>query len=520
MKKRLLIYCLFFWGIHFCSAQITFQKTFGGFATDNGNCVRQTSDGGYILSGNTISFGAGTYDFYLIKTDGNGDTLWTRTFGGANEDRSSAVRQTADGGYVLVGFSQSFGSTSRNVYLIRTDPNGDTLWTRTYGGSSLEEGSSIEQTTDGGFIILGTTGSFGAGANDIYLIKTDLNGDTLWTRALGGTMNEYAESIAQTTDGGYAIFGYTQSFGVNDFDLYLIKTDSAGFPAWSKTYGGYLTDQARSGQQTADGGYILGGFTESFGSGINDVYLVRTDANGDTLWTRAYGGSANELGLSVQQTSDSGFCIVGYTTSFNSTTAGYFVKTDAAGDTLWTKTYDGPQSDAGYSVSETADGGYIILGQSNPTPDFYLIKTDSNGGSGCTYESTPTVITRTPTQVATQVTLASSSATTVIRNPPTLIEGGSNLHTYCTTVGLNEPVLENLFSIAPNPSSGNLTVIFTREIRDGNIFVYNALGEIIYLATVFNESQKEINLQAVSAGMYFVMVIGNDKQYCTKIIIE
>jgi hypothetical protein len=166
-----------------------------------------------------------------------------------------------------------------DVYLIKTDANGDSLWTKTFGGTDNDFGLSIQQTTDGGYILVGETYSFGAGNDDVYLIKTDANGDSLWTKAFGGIGNDFGNSIEQTTDGGYIIGASTYSFGAGNVDVYLIKTDANGDSLWTKTFGGTAYDGLRSVQQTIDGGYIIAGYTNSFGAGI---YLIKTDANGNS----------------------------------------------------------------------------------------------------------------------------------------------------------------------------------------------------------------------------------------------
>jgi len=273
--------------------------------------AQQTTDGGYIIAGWTVGM-----NFYLVKTDAGGNTLWTRTYGGSMSDWAYSVQQTTDGGYIIAGFTYSFGAGNSDCYLVKTNADGDTLWTRTYGGSFNDEAYSVQQTTDGGYIIAGRTGSFGAGYSDIYLVKTDAGGDTLWTRTYGGWSNDEAHSIQQTTDGGYISAGYTGSFGAGNSDFYLMKTDANGDTLWTRTWGDSEQDEAFSVQQTTDGGYIIAGRTESFGAGSNDIYLVKTDAGGNTLWTRTYGGSNYEYAYSVQQTTDGGYIIAGWTGSF------------------------------------------------------------------------------------------------------------------------------------------------------------------------------------------------------------
>jgi hypothetical protein len=381
MKK--LISLLFITSILF--AQQKWIKTYGGTNEDFSRSVQQTSDGGYIIGGSTTSFGAGGADVWLIKTNLYGDTLWTRTYGGTNHDLGNSVQQTADRGYIIAGETWSFGAGNDDVYLIKTDSIGDTLWTRTYGGTSNDLGNSVRQTTDGGYIIAGNTESYGA-YTDVYLIKTNAYGDTLWTRTYGGTSSNDGKSVQETIDGGYIVTGRTLSFGAGSWDVWLIKTNVSGDTLWTRTYGGTNWDEGWFIQQTQDGGYIIAGLTFSYGAGNEDVYLIKTDSIGDTIWTKTYGGVNGDAGYSVQQTADSGYIIVGYTDSFGAGSFDFYViKTNSFGDTLWTRTYGGMNGDWGNSVRETSDGGYIIAGFTTSfgagNGDVYLIKTDANGNA-------------------------------------------------------------------------------------------------------------------------------------------
>jgi len=356
-------------------------RTYGGGDLDYGYSVQQTADGGYIIAGTTKSFGAGNYDFYLLKTDANGDTLWTRTYGGSDLDYGYSAVQTTDGGYAVVGRTKSFGAGNYDVYLVKTDANGDTTWTRTYGGSDRDEGQSVQQTGDGGYIIGGYNDPWGTGIMDVYLVKTDAQGAVLWTRTHGPEDDyECAYSVQQTADGGYIVAGSTASSQTGDTDLYLLKTDANGDSLWAHTYGGDQWDEGYSVQQTADGQYIVAGYTESFGAGSMDFYLLKIDADGDTLWTRTYGGSGRDEGRSVHQTTDGGYIVAGYSWSFGAGQSDfYLVRTDADGDTLWTHTYGGSRWDYGRSVQQTADGGYILTGYTDSFgaggTDLYLVKT-------------------------------------------------------------------------------------------------------------------------------------------------
>jgi hypothetical protein len=347
---------------------ILWAKTFGGNEQDWGYSVQQTTDGGYIITGYTESFGAGGRDAWLIKTDANGDTLWTKTFGrggGSDSDWGRSVQQTSDSGYIITGGTNSFGAGYDDVWLIKTDVYGDTLYTKTFGTSSDDGGASVQQTTDGGSIITGYTESFDA----LWLIKTNANGDTLWTKTFGGSSTEWGESVQQTTDGGYIIAGSTWSFGVGYTDIWLIKTDSNGDTLWNKTFGDSRRDYGTSVQQTTDGGYIIAGSTDRdnpIPHAPDDTYpwLIKTDSNGNTLWTKIYQEKEGIAG-SVQQTSDNGYIV--------SVSTGWLIKTDVNGDTMWTKTF----GEAGLTSSvQTTDGGYIITGYTEGPgfPDVLLIK--------------------------------------------------------------------------------------------------------------------------------------------------
>ena len=205
--------------------------------------VHQTSDSGYILVAETLSFGAGQYDIYLVKTDERGNILWSKTYGGGSSDYGYSVTQTTDGGYIVAGYTNSFGAGLSDVLLVKTDANGDISWAKTYGGSSSDYGYSVIQTSDGGYIVAGYTESYGL-AGDVYLVKTDSNGNHQWSRTFGGAAKDLGWSVQQSADGGFIITGYTTSFGAGDQDFYLIKTDELGVSGCSESTIGTITGDA------------------------------------------------------------------------------------------------------------------------------------------------------------------------------------------------------------------------------------------------------------------------------------
>lgn len=406
-------------------------RTYGGNTLDYAITIQQTTDEGYVTAGYTNSFGAGGEDVFVIKTSANGSMCWSRTYGGSEDDRGRSIQQTEDGGYILAGVT-GYGFTGwGDVYLVKIDSAGDILWSRSYGGSHLEEAYSVRQTADRGYIVAGVTGSFGPGGSGVYLTKTDSLGETLWSRTYGGGSYEFGYSVQQTRDGGYIVTGRTASFGAGDFDVYLIRTDSTGDTLWTRTYGGSGYDDGFFVEQTTDGGYIIVGETQSFGAGDGDIYLVKTDSLGNAIWSRAYGGSGRDWGSSVHETAYGGYILTGVTESFG---AGYedvlVIKTQADGGVCWGRHYGGSHNDLGRSLQQTTDGGYIVAGMtwSFGAGDFDLMltKLDSLGNACIGSFLTPIVTSTSPTVTnpVTQLTSPSpviTSPTDAVTSPPTQV---------------------------------------------------------------------------------------------------
>ena len=348
---------------------VQWQKTLGGWGWDEAHAIRQSSDGGYIIVGHTYSYGEGKCDIYLVKTDSSGNMQWQRTFGGSSWDWGTSVQQTSDTGYIITGTTDQ-----SNICLIKTDSDGKRQWQKTFTG----RGYSVQQTPDGGYIIAGECWLCGAGDWDVYLIKTDSDGDTQWERTFGGTNWDWPLSVQQTTDGGYILAGYTRSFGAGSSDVYLIKTDSNGNMQWQKAFGGSESDHGYSVQQTRDGGYIITGYTDSFGQGYRNVYLIKTDATGNAQWEKVYGGNPDEYGRSVQQTIDGGYIVAGESKPADTTSDVYLFKTDSKGNVEWEKIFGGAEDDVAWSVQQTVDGEYIVAGYTRSygagSSDVYLIK--------------------------------------------------------------------------------------------------------------------------------------------------
>ncbi len=311
------------------SGNQVWAKTSGESGSDVGYAIALTSDGGFVVTGVTWSMFIGT-SVCLLKLDASGNKVGTGTMGWDGADIGRSVAQTSDGGYIIAGETDSYGAGGRDVYLIKADATCDEVWHQVFGGAYTDVGRSVAQTSDGGYIVLGETDPDGQGAADIYLIRTDASGNQVWARTFDGGGADRGYSVQPTSDGGFIVAGQTAGGGGGY--VYLIKTDADGNKVWAKTHGRGQSDVGRSVRQTADGGYVIAGATTLDGS--FDAYLLRTDANGDTLWTRTFGDSGDDVGYSVQPTTDGGYIISGSTRSYG---AGgqdvWLIKTDSQGNT-------------------------------------------------------------------------------------------------------------------------------------------------------------------------------------------
>lgn len=339
-----------------------------------------TSDGGVAMIGETRSFGGGNGDFYVIKLDNTGALAWTRVIGGAARDEGMGIIQTSDGGYAVCGETASFGAGSRDVYVVKLTSTGTVSWTRTVGGTDIDNARSIKQTADGGYILAGSTYSygeldgFGFPSCDLYVVKLDAAGSLSWTTVVGDAGIDQAFDIFQTSDGGYIASGYSQSFGNAD-QLYLVRLNNVGSVLWERQVGGGGTEWGFTVIQTTDGGYAVAGLSSSYGAGGQDVYVMKLDATGATTWTRTLGGAGNDGGFGLIQTSDGGYAVAGFQESFGSN-SGYVAKLTSAGVVSWTRRVNGTTKFS--SISETSDGGYLLGGISTGN-DFFIVKLNSDG---------------------------------------------------------------------------------------------------------------------------------------------
>jgi len=359
--------CLAICGAAYAQPDSLWSRTFGGERIDICSSIIQTADGGFALAGSTNSFGVGGYDFWLVHTDENGDSLWSRTYGGEGDDGCSSIIQTADGGFALAG-NTSFGAEDCVFRLVRTDANGDSLWSKTYGSEGYETCNDVLQTADGGFALAGICSE----GSNFWLVRTNAEGDSLWSRTYGGGWGG-CSSIIQTPDNGFALAGNWIS---GNPDYLLVLTDSDGDLLWSRAFGGdYPEDGCSSLIQTNDGGFVLAGGARMPG-GLEEYHpegiVFGADSEGAMLWS--FPVDYPHIGgfSSVIQTLDGGLAVAGTLGE----TGYWLVRLNERGDSLWSKTYGGEGCN---SVIQTADGGFLLAGSTSSYgaggADFWLVKT-------------------------------------------------------------------------------------------------------------------------------------------------
>ena len=432
-----ILFLFFFTGE--LKAQEYWAKTYGGSGSEYSYQILQTTDGGYIKTGPTTSFGAGGYDVWVVKLDAAGNIVWQKAYGGSADEVPNDIQQTSDGGYVVLARTASFGQGGFDFYVLRLDSSGNIVWQRTYGGGNDEYGYGIQQTTDGGFIVAGAV--LVSGSNyDIWVLKLTSTGTVTWQRRYGGNQLEWAYGVQQTTDGGYVVVGRTATYGAGNGDYWVLKLDASGNITWQKAYGGTGVDLALSIHQTSDNGYILNGRTESFGAGGVDFWIVRTDSAGTIVWQKTFGGTGTDWGFKARQVADGSYIAVGQTTSFGAGAEDYWViKLDASGNSQWQRTFGGAALDYAYSVAQAADGSFLVGGVCGSFGsggyDTLFLKLDASGNVGsstCSMMGTTNVTPITPSATTT-TTNSNYNATTVTPGTPTWVpvDTTAAMQTYC-----------------------------------------------------------------------------------------
>ncbi len=474
-------------GVSFAQPNITWQKSLGGSGTDAARSVRQTDDGGYIVAGYTVSVNGdvsennGGRDIWVVKLNSTGTIEWDKSIGSIGDEEAYAIQQTTDGGYILIGMSDSDDFYGENIgdddiLIVKLNSDGNILWGKKYGTMGADRGHSISQTSDGGFIASGFRSNGG-----IWVARLDTNGDIAsgWTNTtFGGAQAWWAE---QTSDGGYIVTGH---YGLTP-DLKVIKLDPSSNVEWEYTYGGTNADYGRSVRQTLDGGYIVAGMTQSSDGNVTnnyggqDFWVLKLNALGELEWEKNYGGTQNDFANEIQLTSDGGYVITGQTNSDDNDVSGnpgsfvfdyWAIKIDNTGNLLWQNCLGGGSSDFGNSIHQTTDGGYIVAGRASSNNydvsgnhgnyDFWVVKLEAE------------------------------------------------------TLGIDDNFISDVIKVYPNPVSTILNISTKKQIE--SVRMYDVLGKLVFQSSAINQ----INVSDYKSGVYLVKLESNDNVITKKIIIE
>lgn len=452
---------MFFSSFSFClRAEKVWDKRTGGTKDDSGRDVEITSDNGYIVVGNTESFGAGMDDIYVLKFDKDGNQQWTKTFGGALRDNAYSIAKTNDGNFMIAGATESWGAGYFDVYLLKIKENGDTLWAKTFGGGGNDIPREIQKTSDGGFIIAGLADVSGKGTEG-FLTKLTADGNVQWTKYYGGTKDDKLYSVKQTADGGFIALGQTMSYG-NSPDVYMVKTDVGGNEQWHKVLGEDLKEEeGQFIQISKDGGYIFCADQNEDGEENYDVWVAMTDASGNIKWSKTFGGEAKDVVKMIVPINGGNTWLVGaITRSFGLVNPDmYLIKLDSNGNTYWTQTFGYDFHEHCYGVRVDPSGGYIAVGHSDNGGnllDVYLVKlTDKLNG------------------IAESMNIDQS------------------------------------INIYPNPASENMYISLTEPGFD-LIQVVDMQGKMIYQENLIGNTSS-LNIKGLAKGAYFLQISGKGK---------
>jgi len=520
-----------------------FQRLYGGVSQEISLVALPSPTGGIYFLGATTSAGSGNADPTLMKLDDDGQVIWARTIGGVYYDVAGAMTIASDGGLVCAGSSSSFnGNTLNDLYFFKVDSTGDMVWSKTFSAGDLDIASALLRTADNGYAITGFTRI--GGLKKVLLIRTDANGDTLYTGIYGGVGDDQGVEFLETADGGFVIIGKTFTQTLGESDILMMRTDANGNLVWSKSFGGSLWDEAAGITMLADGNYFISGSTISFGQGDFDILLMKTDTSGNILWGKTYGMEETDASYTALENDDGTIVISGYTNCMgfgqtlrmsdpnyyldgdrgDDSTNVLLMKINAVGDTLWTRTYGDESKDEALHFVKMPDGGYLIPGQtnslnfSNDSLQMYLIRTDSMGYSGCHEQDAHPIIDMTNFITQTLV-IAQSSGFTV--NAVTSISLAWNViaEDACIFSSVNE-IADNAFDVYPNPASGNINIV-NRNSGIEKIEMYNLLGESIFSKILSSPSlETSIDVSGYVPGIYFITISSASSTATKKIIIQ
>ncbi len=515
------------------SAQNNFQHLIGGSDHERAQTIFSTFDNGYIVNGASFSFGVGDVDALLIKTDSLGIILWSNAYGTVSYDNSEFAIETIDHGIACTGRSNIQNGFPSSAFMFKTDSSGNLLWSNSFGGLGNDDLVQIIETSDHGLAAVGRSQSTTSGANDILLVRTGANGDTIFTRMYGTTKEEEGLGIIQMPDNGFVIAGRQITFpsGIATSDGILLRTDSSGNLLWAKFYGDSMWDELSAVRMTPDSGFIITGSTISFGSGEFDILLMKTNSVGDVEWTKIFGGRKTDASYDIHIDPDQSFIMSGYTESLghshimgNDSSNIFLLKTDSTGDILWMQTFGDGLQDEGFRSAQAHDGGYLIPGFTTnylftDSTQMLFIKTDNQGHTGCHEQSVQPVDSFI---VMPYMDLILNQLSGITFNTLALVRTSfaPDNDDACLFAPVNNQDETRSIKIYPNPFENFLFVITEgSDLSESEIIITDLLGKKIHTQKMMNR-ENIIEAGSLLNGAYILTLKSREGLCVSKLIIK
>jgi hypothetical protein len=517
LKKLLLFFSLIPFSIF---SQTTFTREYGVSVQFSGkSVVRPAIDNGYVIAGTAgwdttyMSYG------YLIKTDFKGDTLWTKGFGNDSVPIDiNNVIETSDAGYLVTGQIYFPADSEKDIIALKTDTAGNVQWMQLYKCPNGCNGYCVSETSDGDYIFLGKTRDYGDGSWNVYMIKTDDTGNVLWAKTYGGSGAEEGYSVTETSDNGYIICGESNSSGAGNYDVLLIRTDRDGNVLWANTYGGVDDEESFFVKQTVDGGFLTGGYTASFGTGPQSIYLLKTDSAGALQWSKTYGSGSYDNCFSMCEDGNGDYTLCVRVADSLSTRHITLMNVDTGGNVNWINgIWQGGDAD---NICRTTDGGYIVMGTDyNSTNSFLVIKSDDMGNTACSNTNVQVVVDTANTQSGSiNISVSSGYA---YGNGFIGFRQGLPDSVVCLSVSSDEIQSHAAaINIYPNPFRMTATLMLNHESRKyATLKIYNTLGSLVKEQAISGQSAI-INREGLENGIYFIRVSDGEHEWMVKVVVE
>ncbi len=510
------------------STSNTFQKAYGGTSNERAHAIQQTQDGGYIVSGETTSFGAGGKDWFVMKINANGVEQWTKTYGSSSSDdgNSITIKQTSDLGYILAGHTEGFGAGSfYDSYIIKLDNLGNILWEKRISGSSYDSFRDVIELSNGDFLLTGSGLSFASGNMDAHMVRISSTGNLVWIKNLGTNGREHSQCILELPTGEYLLAGNTNitNSGGNRANAFLIKTTNNGVPLWGKQYNNstFFTDINET-ILLNDGNLLSVGETRTADAAGHDIFLLKTDTGGTVIWSKKYGGASNDLGVNVREKTNGELIISAFTNSYGNSNQLLLINTNNSGDVIWSKTYGGSNHeelewwDNPMELTATNEiiisGGTLSFGAGNE--DVYIIKTNECGESFCN-EGDVVLTTTSSTPLDVSFTVLTDTGGSLINTNSIVssINFSENILCDSNLVSVNELSDTNKdFIVFPNPALNSLNVKISTEFDIQYIELYSITGQKVDAKSIEKTDESiYIDISNLNKGLYFLKAYDKDK---------